>query len=227
LFWGSGMATGGVRVESEPTGARVVFEDRVLPERTPLVLPPVKPGRYRLVVVKEGYREFRTQIVVPDSGPLVVGPLKLVPMTPSGRPGSETPPPEPPATPTPTPEAGPSGEADSRAPDPAPPEVQEAKVAAPVAREPVVATTATAVPPPEAREAVRPVDRAASVSFVVTPWAEVTCNGRKLGETPFQPVELRVGTYDCKFSNPELKRTLNRRIEVRPIDLNVVTVKFE
>ncbi|RKH00954.1 PEGA domain-containing protein [Corallococcus sp. CA047B] len=219
------MATSGVRVESEPTGARVVFEDRVLPERTPLVLPAVKPGRYRLVVVKEGYREFRTQIVVPSSGQLVVGPLKLVPMTSTGRPGSETPPPEPPATPEPEP--GPSGEAGTQAPDPAPQAVKEAKVAAPVAREPGVATVATAVPAAEAREAARPVERAASVSFVVTPWAEVTCNGRKLGETPFQPVELRVGMYDCKFSNPELKRTLNRRIEVRPIDLNVVTVKFE
>ncbi|WP_369414523.1 protein kinase domain-containing protein [Corallococcus soli] len=223
LFWGSGMATGGVRVESEPTGARVVFEDRVLPERTPLVLPSVKPGRYRLVVVKEGYREFRTQIVVPDSGPLVVGPLKLVPMTSSGRPGAETPPPEPPPTTPPAPEVGPSGAAGSQAPAPTALEVKEARAAAPAVRpSPVVP-----VPAAEGREPARPVERAASVSFVVTPWAEVTCNGRKLGETPFQPVELRVGMYDCKFSNPELKRTLNRRIEVRPIDLNVVTVKFE
>jgi hypothetical protein len=55
----------------------------------------------------------------------------------------------------------------------------------------------------------------------------VTCNGRKLGETPFQPVDLQLGLYVCKFTNSELKRTLSRRIEVRPIDLNVVTVKFE
>ncbi|RKH38932.1 protein kinase domain-containing protein [Corallococcus sicarius] len=181
LFWSTGMTQSGVRVESEPTGARVVFEDRVLPERTPLVLPQVKPGRYWLVLVKEGYRELRTQIVVPASGPLVVGPLKLVPMTSSGRPGTE-----PPSAAPPTPEAAPVGASD-----------------------------------PKAQE------RAAAVSFVVTPGAEVTCSGRKLGETPFQPVELQVGMHDCKFSNPALKRTLNRRIEVLPIDLNVVTVKFE
>ncbi|MFP2903007.1 serine/threonine protein kinase, partial [Corallococcus sp. 4LFB] len=89
------------------------------------------------------------------------------------------------------------------------------------------ATAATVVLAAEVREPARAAERAASVSFVVTPWAEVTCNGRKLGETPFQPVELRVGSYDCKFTNSELKRTLSRRIEVRPIDLNVVTVKFE
>ncbi|WP_233583451.1 protein kinase [Corallococcus sp. CA053C] len=218
LFWSTGMTATGVRVESEPSGARVVFEDRVLPERTPLVLPQVKPGRYWLVLVKEGYRELRMQIVVPASGPLVVGPLKLVPMTSSGRPGTE------PAVAPLAPE--PSGASDPQAPAASPPEAQEApraRGATPVPQEPLAATTTTA----EVREAARPVERAAAVSFVVTPWAEVTCNGRKLGETPFQPVELRVGTYDCKFSNPELKRTLNRRIEVRPIDLNVVTVKFE
>ncbi|WP_208723227.1 protein kinase domain-containing protein [Corallococcus llansteffanensis] len=221
LFWSTGMSATGVRVETEPTGARVVFEDRVLPERTPLVLPQVKPGRYWVVLVKEGYRELRTQIVVPSSGELVVGPLKLVPMTSSGRPGTE-----PPAAVPPAPEPNPSGAADPNAPTASPPEAKEAPRnpgAAPVAQQPRAATTTTA----EVREAARPVERAAAVSFVVTPWAEVTCNGRKLGETPFQPVELRVGMYDCKFSNPELKRTLNRRIEVRPIDLNVVTVKFE
>ena len=69
--------------------------------------------------------------------------------------------------------------------------------------------------------------RTARVRFAVQPWAEVTCGGKKLGETPFEAVELRVGTYDCKFFNPDLKKTLNRRIEVKPIDLNVVSVKFE
>ena len=215
LFWSTGMTQSGVRVESEPTGARVVFEDRVLPERTPLVLPQVKPGRYWLVLVKEGYRELRTQIVVPASGSLVVGPLKLVPMTSPGRPGAE-----PPSAAPPPPEAAPVGVSDPKAPEAK--ESPSPRGAAPVAQDPRVAT-ATA----EVREVARGAEHAAAVSFVVTPWAEVTCNGRKLGETPFRPVELRVGMHDCKFSNPELKRTLNRRIEVRPNDLNVVTVQFE
>ncbi|GHG72574.1 serine/threonine-protein kinase [Comamonas sp. JC664] len=69
--------------------------------------------------------------------------------------------------------------------------------------------------------------RTARVRFVVTPWAEVTCGGKRLGETPFEAVELRVGSYDCRFVNSDLKKTLSRRIEVKPIDLNVVSVKFE
>ncbi|MCE9667191.1 protein kinase [Myxococcus stipitatus] len=93
---------------------------------------------------------------------------------------------------------------------------QEARVAPPPA--PPVRT-----PRPEPRVETR----TARVRFAVQPWAEVTCGGKKLGETPFEAVELRVGTYDCKFFNPDLKKTLNRRIEVKPIDLNVVSVKFE
>ncbi|TSC31696.1 protein kinase [Corallococcus sp. Z5C101001] len=227
FLWSLEMGAGGVRVASEPSGARVVFEDRVLPERTPLTLPTVKPGRYWLVLVKDGYRELRTQIVIPPNGQLDVGPLKLVPTAPGGRPATEPP------APAPEPAGGPSGVAAPHAPEVAPvetkppPAAPRAEAPAQVVQAPPGAVATPVVPTAEVREAPRAAERAASVSFVVTPWAEVTCNGRKLGETPFQPVELRVGTYDCKFTNPELKRTLSRRIEVRPIDLNVVTVKFE
>ncbi|MBN8231834.1 protein kinase [Corallococcus macrosporus] len=226
IVWSLGPGASGVHVESEPAGARVVFEDRVLPERTPLTLPTVKPGRYWVVLVKEGYRELRTQIVIPPSGRLDVGPLKLVPMPASGKPATE-----PPAT-APAPGVDPSGVAAPRTPDPATPEAKQARetpaaqAPAPVVKAPV-ASAASVVPAAEVRESGRASERTASVSFVVTPWAEVACNGRKLGETPFQPVALHVGSYDCRFTNPELKRTVSRRIEVRPIDLNVVTVKFE
>ncbi|NOK18960.1 protein kinase domain-containing protein [Corallococcus carmarthensis] len=233
IVWSLGPGASGVHVESDPAGARVVFEDRVLPERTPLTLPTVKPGRYWVVLVKEGYRELRTQIVIPPSGQLEVGPLKLVPMPSSGKPATEPPAPAPPAATPPEPGVGPSGVAAPRTPDdttaPEAKQAQEAPPAqapAPVVKAPAAAAAAV-VPAADVREPPRAPARSASVSFVVTPWAEVTCNGRKLGETPFQPVELGVGSYDCKFTNPELKRTLSRRIEVRPIDLNVVTVKFE
>ncbi|MBZ4370727.1 protein kinase [Corallococcus sp. AS-1-6] len=232
LVWSLGPGAGGVHVSSDPAGARVVFEDRVLPERTPLTLPAVKPGRYWVVLIKEGYRELRTQIVIPPSGRLDVGPLKLMPMASPGKPGTEPPAPAPPAPTTPEPGVGPSGVAAPREQDAVVPEVKQAQESpgaqapAPVAKA-AVTPVATVLPAAEVRDAARAVERAAPVSFVVTPWAEVSCNGRKLGETPFQPVELRVGTYDCKFTNPELKRTVSRRIEVRPIDLNVVTVKFE
>jgi hypothetical protein len=76
-------------------------------------------------------------------------------------------------------------------------------------------------------EPARGDGRTARVKFAVQPWAQVTCSGKRLGETPFDAVELRVGSHECRFFNPESKKTLNRRIEVRAIDLNVVNVKLE
>ncbi|MCP3101373.1 protein kinase [Myxococcus sp. K15C18031901] len=260
-----------VRVESEPSGARVVFDGRELPERTPVTLPSVAEGRYPLVVSREGYQELRTEVEVRGSGPVALGVLRLVPS-----PHQQAPVPETrvePATATEPPvesapvatrvrlrvEAEPSQSivyVDGRQQGAAPvvlevpqgvamairveaarhqpsertvkvgegPEQlerfslqQEARVAPPPAP-PVVR-----VPRPEPRVETR----TARVRFAVQPWAEVTCGGKKLGETPFEAVELRVGTYDCKFFNPDLKKTLSRRIEVKPIDLNVVSVKFE
>ncbi|AKQ67188.1 hypothetical protein A176_004100 [Myxococcus hansupus] len=96
------------------------------------------------------------------------------------------------------------------------PEPRPAAPASAVVREPRVV-----------RQEPRQEPRTARVRFVVTPWAEVTCGGKRLGETPFEAVELRVGSYDCRFANSDLKKTLSRRIEVKPIDLNVVSVKFE
>jgi serine/threonine-protein kinase len=75
-------------------------------------------------------------------------------------------------------------------------------------------------PPPE------PATPKALVRFAVTPWADVTCNGRNLGTTPFPDVSLPVGTYQCKFHNPEMGRTISRSIEVRATSLNTVKVKF-
>ncbi|WP_223634230.1 serine/threonine-protein kinase [Corallococcus sp. EGB] len=232
LMWSLGPGAGGVHVTSEPAGARVVFEDRVLPERTPLTLPSVKPGRYWVVLIKEGYRELRTQVVIPPSGRLDVGPLTLVPMPSSGKPATEPPATAPPAPAATEPGVGPSGVATPRAPDAVAPEVKQAQESpgaqapSPAVKAPVAAA-APVVPAADVRESARAVERSAEVSFVVTPGAEVTCNGRRLGETPLQPVKLGVGLYDCKFTNPGLQRTVSRRIEVRPIDLNVVTVKFE
>ncbi len=81
----------------------------------------------------------------------------------------------------------------------------------------------------ESRE-TRPseVVRKAMVRFVVKPitvWAEVSCNGTKMGETPFRDVQMAVGTYECKFSNPD-QGTRTRRVEVKPGVPNIVVVQF-
>ena len=84
-------------------------------------------------------------------------------------------------------------------------------------------------------EPVRPVvsetretPRKAMVRFVVKPitvWAEVSCNGARMGETPFRDVQMTVGTYECKFSNPD-QGTRTRRVEVKPGIPNIVVVQF-
>jgi serine/threonine-protein kinase len=56
-------------------------------------------------------------------------------------------------------------------------------------------------------------------------WAEVSCNGTKMGETPFRDVQMTVGSYDCKFSNPD-QGTRTRRVEVKPGVPNIVVVQF-
>ncbi len=84
-------------------------------------------------------------------------------------------------------------------------------------------------PPPETTRPVvstEPAEiRLGTVRFAVTPWAEVSCNGRVLGSTPLRDIQLPAGSYDCKFSNPELG-TRTQRVEVKPNVHNKVVVKF-
>ena len=85
-------------------------------------------------------------------------------------------------------------------------------------------------PPPETPRPVvvdtEPAEnRLGTVRFAVTPWAEVSCNGRLLGSTPLRDVKLPAGSYDCKFSHPELG-TRTQRVEVKPSVHNKVVVKF-
>ena len=80
----------------------------------------------------------------------------------------------------------------------------------------------------ETREPRAQESRKAMVRFVVKPisaWAEVFCGGSKMGETPFEAVQMTVGTHECRFSNPELG-TRSRRVEVKPNAPNIVVVQF-
>ena len=50
-----------------------------------------------------------------------------------------------------------------------------------------------------------------NLSINATPWAEVTVDGRALGETPIANVTLRAGSHELVFRNPqhgELKQTV-------------------
>ncbi|NTX62104.1 protein kinase [Myxococcus sp. CA051A] len=271
LLWGwlkpGPAAQAPARVESVPTGARVMFDGQELAERTPVTLPAMPEGRYSLVLSREGYQELRTELEVQATGPVPLGVLRLVPVVQQAH-VPETPPV---AVENAPPAQEPAAVAkvrlrveaqpaqavvivDGRPQGAAPVMLEAAPGVALAVRveaakhqpsertvtvgsgpeqverftlHPEARVAPPVTPPRPPRQESRAETRTAKVRFAVRPWAEVTCGGKKLGETPFEAVELRVGTYDCKFFNPDLKKTLSRRIEVKAIDLNVVSVKFE
>jgi len=66
-----------VRLETVPSGAKVLFEGRVLPGVTPLALPPVAAGSYPVTIIREGYQELRSTVVIPATGTVTLEPLRL------------------------------------------------------------------------------------------------------------------------------------------------------
>lgn len=61
-------AQNGVFFESDPFGAFVVLNGRVLNQRTPFLLRDPLPGTVRLVVFKEGYEPFQQNLTIPSKG---------------------------------------------------------------------------------------------------------------------------------------------------------------
>ncbi len=247
-------STAKVRLVTDPPGATVVFNGGALAGVTPLSLPPVPPGRYTLVVAREGYREQQTVVDIPATGALSLGPLKLVPL-----PKAEPEVPAEVARVQLTLEAVPAqatvtvdGVARGRSPvvvsAAAGKEVEvrvEAAKYRPLTRKVRVGEGSSqserfvleALPEPITRKAPEPPPvepkpeprppaevRKASVRFAVTPWADVSCGGRFLGTTPFPDVALPLGVYECKFTNPDLGKTKTQKVEVKAIGLNKVVV---
>jgi serine/threonine-protein kinase len=48
----------------------------------------------------------------------------------------------------------------------------------------------------------------------VKPWAQVTVDGRAIGATPIEPVELSAGVHDVRLVNSELAKDERRRVVV-------------
>ncbi|MFP2963857.1 serine/threonine protein kinase, partial [Myxococcus sp. 1LA] len=74
------------------------------------------------------------------------------------------------------------------------------------ASRPAAAPVAAVVRERPSRPEPRSEGRMARVRFVVHPWAEVTCGGKRLGETPFEAVELRVAATTADSSTPTSRR---------------------
>ncbi|MBM4380924.1 MAG: serine/threonine protein kinase [Deltaproteobacteria bacterium] len=56
-------------------------------------------------------------------------------------------------------------------------------------------------------------------------WANVDCNGQRLGETPFPTRELAAGSYRCTFTNPN-EQDVVRTFDVKPGKTEKVIVQF-
>jgi serine/threonine-protein kinase len=112
------------------------------------------------------------------------------------------------------------------------PEPAPAPSAKPPEKSPAVSAPVREEHKPEPTRPAAIVERPGSqsgrgtVRFAVTPWADVSCDGRKLGTTPLPDVSLAVGVYECKFSNPELGTIKTQRVEVKPNSHTRVVVKF-
>ena len=50
----------------------------------------------------------------------------------------------------------------------------------------------------------------------VSPWAEVTVDGRVLGMTPLQPVDLGEGAHQIALKNGDLGVVAKRRVVIAP-----------
>jgi serine/threonine-protein kinase len=81
-----------VWLETEPPGAKVVFEGKPV-GITPLKLPPMPAGTHEVTLSREGYEDVVVPVVVPPTGLLKMEPVSLKPMAPKAQPPPENKPP--------------------------------------------------------------------------------------------------------------------------------------
>ncbi len=94
----------------------------------------------------------------------------------------------------------------------------------PSAARPAV-TPASAVRP---ASATRPVEAFGTISVNASPWGVVHVDGVKVKNTPLLSHRLKAGRHTIVVSNPELKRSETRVIEVRAnVDEEPILVRFE
>jgi hypothetical protein len=84
-----------------------------------------------------------------------------------------------------------------------------------------------AVRPPPVQEPAPTAKGQGTVRFVVKPWANVTCNGKSLGQTPFADPKLPAGEYRCTFTNPVLEQEKTVVIVVIANEITKVPVTFK
>lgn len=66
-----------------------------------------------------------------------------------------------------------------------------------------------------------------TLAFRVRPFATVFINGKSQGQTPFDPVELPVGTYSVRFVNDDLKKNVTQTVELKAGENKVIKLNLE
>lgn len=54
------------------------------------------------------------------------------------------------------------------------------------------------------------------ISLEANPWAEVTLDGKRIGETPLADVQVSAGMHSVVFKNPESGKSVKRPVQVHP-----------
>ena len=61
----------------------------------------------------------------------------------------------------------------------------------------------------------------------VLPWAAVYIDGRMVGTTPFEPIDVPSGLHCLQFVNDELHVKRSTTVEIRPGETSIVQQKLE
>jgi serine/threonine-protein kinase len=232
---------GTIRVESTPTTAHVVFDGQPVADSTPATLAQVTVGvRHRVVVSVPGQPPQTQEVELRAAGESRTLPFSFAvpapPLTADGGVGSEGPTPGTPDGPghhTPAEPGEASGARRIAVTIRTEPPTKVYFDNRLLGDSPV----STRVPP--GTHAVRCVSAAQEINFAtsvrvpdgapfattiaishgtlrinVLPWANVTVNGRSLGQTPIAPRQVFAGRYQVRIENPQLGKSETRTVSV-------------
>lgn len=77
---------GAITIETEPDGASVFLDEKLLNKKTPLDLNSLLPGQYRLTITKEGYFDWSKTIQVESTKLIRIPPIHLLKLQPNIQP---------------------------------------------------------------------------------------------------------------------------------------------
>jgi hypothetical protein len=226
-----------VRVSSEPAGATVVFDGRLLDRVTPCELPAVPQGDYPLWLTMTGFRPHQATLSIPATGEVVLPIVRLVPDLPTPAAAPEPPSARSELTVRSSPASLLYVEDRLVGRTPRTLQVDRGRPVELRLEHPNYQTLRRTVRGGEEAllelhlfekgQKAPPREKAelGTVRFQVSPWATVSCGEFHFGSTPFSDKQLPPGTYECVFTNPEFG-TRTARVLVKPNGLEKVTVKF-